>query len=309
MKRFAAPVLMIVGALAFASMSAIGHRLGKEASWQVIVLSRTVFSMVFSLVILSLQGEKPIVFARPAMWLRSVAGAFGILCTFYAITHLTIAESATLTNTCPIWVVILAWVWTKKAPSAVQSIAVGIAFVGIAMMQQPYFQLNPLAITAALGSACCLSVAMLSLNYLGSINPCAVVLHFSTVAAISSAFLVLSYGKTVEAYQLLTTPLIWSAIGVGLTGTLGQIAMTRAFGIGNPSVIATVSLTQIAFSLVLDWLCWNKVPSAVTSIGMALIIAPVVWLIWNTPHSAENDRLSSVVENPTKQSRPLTSTC
>ena len=73
---------MIWGALAFASMGALGHLAGERCSWQLVAVARTSLALVFSLVFALATGVR-LVFRRPAtLWIRSISGSIGIICSF-----------------------------------------------------------------------------------------------------------------------------------------------------------------------------------------------------------------------------------
>ena len=71
--------------------------------------------------------------------------------------------------------------------------------------------------------------------------------------------------------------------GVGGFATLGQIAMTRAFGIGAPDRLAVIGLTQVLFSLGFDLIVWDRSIGPVTVAGIALIALPAAWLVRQRP--------------------------
>ena len=43
-------------------------------------------------------GVRLVVFDPPTLWVRSLAGSFSLVCTFYAMTRLPVAEVLTLTR-------------------------------------------------------------------------------------------------------------------------------------------------------------------------------------------------------------------
>src|SRR4051812_875086 len=110
-------VAMLWGAFAFACMGALGHLAGERCSWQLVAVARTSLAMVFSILFAVATGVR-LAFLRPAtLWLRSLAGSVGILCSFYSLTHLPISTSLTLSNTVPIWVALLAWLLLGYRPT------------------------------------------------------------------------------------------------------------------------------------------------------------------------------------------------
>jgi len=274
---------MLWGALAFALMGALGHLAGERCSWQLVAVARTSLALVFSLLFAVAMGVR-LVFFRPAtLWVRSLAGSVGILCSFYSLTHLPVSTSLTLSNTVPVWVALLAWPLLGYRPTAQIWLASLTAVAGVVLVQRPHLAGGNLAGLAALAHAFCLAVGMLGLNRLGGVDPRAVVAHFAGVSTCVCMVYFLVSGAHVVAGQLGDGALVALLVGVGITGTVGQLGMTRAFALGHPSKVAIVGLTQIVFACLLDLIIWERQFDALTLCGMLLVVAPTAWLLLHSP--------------------------
>ena len=65
----------------------------------------------------------------------------------------------------------------------------------------------------------------------------------------------------------------WLALlGVGGSGFIGQLTMTRACGKGSALLTAALQYTTIIFSAFLGIIFWADIPDAIAWVGMALII-------------------------------------
>ncbi len=71
----------------------------------------------------------------------------------------------------------------------------------------------------------------------------------------------------------------WLIAGIGLSGALGQYAVTRAFTQGEASVVAPFEYTALAWSTGLDLLLWSTLPDRYTWIGAGIIVASGLYLI------------------------------
>lgn len=274
---------MIWGALAFATMGALSHFAGDYFSWQLIAVARTSLALIFSLIIAVSSGVRLVLFKPAILWMRSIVGSLSILCAFYAITHLPISTSITLSNTFPVWVTLLAWPVLGIRPAASVWLAVMVGIIGVLIIQQPYWTGSKAAVLAALGNAVGTSIAMIGLNRLRSVDARAVVTHFSGVSAVVCLIFLLLTNTADEWSKSSNKPALLLLVGVGLTGTLGQLGMTRAFAMGHPSKVAVVGLTQIVFAAVFDAMFWKHSFNLLTLCGMALIVAPTAWLLLHSP--------------------------
>ena len=55
--------------------------------------------------------------------------------------------------------------------------------------------------------------------------------------------------------------------------------LTKAFAAGPPAKVSVVALTQVGFAMLFDVLVWHHEFSAMTLVGMALVMAPTAWLV------------------------------
>ncbi|HZI19310.1 MAG TPA: DMT family transporter [Pyrinomonadaceae bacterium] len=276
-------LFMLAGALAFASMGALSHLAGEHCDWRLVAVARTLLAFLLSSAIALSAGVRLVLWRPRALWVRSLSGSLGVLCAFYALTHLPVSTALTLSNTVPLWVALLAWPVLGERPGAGVWAAIAAGLCGIALIQKPRGDGETLAALLAVGNALATSVAMLGLNRLGGLDARAVVVHFSGVSTVFTvAFLLLSSGA-VEYSALADPRTLLLLAGVGLTGTLGQLAMTRAFALGSAPRVSVVGLTQIVFAALFDLTIWRRPFDALTVLGILLVVAPSVWLTLHHP--------------------------
>jgi S-adenosylmethionine uptake transporter len=83
-----------------------------------------------------------------------------------------------------------------------------------------------------------------------------------------------------HAVTLETAPVL---AGVGVFGTLGQLAMTRAYGKGRAMVSATLSYSGIVFAAMLGIAVFGELLPLIAWIGIALIVAAGIAAVWLHP--------------------------
>jgi drug/metabolite transporter (DMT)-like permease len=66
---------------------------------------------------------------------------------------------------------------------------------------------------------------------------------------------------------------------IGISGFVGQWAITQAFRSGQASVVAPFEYSALAWGILLDGLLWQTLPQARTLLGGAIIIASGLYLI------------------------------
>jgi len=276
-------LFMLLSSLAFASMGALSHLAGERCDWHLVAVARSSLAFLFTLT-LSLSAGVRLVLLRPALlWMRSVAGSLGVLFAFYALTHLPVSTALTLSNTVPVWVTLLAWPVLGQRPRPTVWGAVAMGLFGIVLIQRPEAGGDRLAAALALANALSTSVSMIGLNRLGGVDARAVVTHFSGVATVFTVGFMLLSGGRVDYAPLGDARTLGLLLGVGLSATVGQLAMTRAFALGHPSRVSVVGLMQIVFALVFDLLFWRRQFGPLAVLGIALVVAPSAWLMLRSP--------------------------
>jgi drug/metabolite transporter (DMT)-like permease len=66
---------------------------------------------------------------------------------------------------------------------------------------------------------------------------------------------------------------------VAVLGTLGQIALTHAFRLGEASLVAPLEYTALVWVLALDLVLWQSLPDGWTWVGVAIIVASGLYLM------------------------------
>jgi drug/metabolite transporter (DMT)-like permease len=269
---------MITASLCFAMMGSLTHAVGERCDWQVIALIRIASTFAMS-VALAIAAGVPLVFRTPkTLWIRSSAGTLSLLCSFYALTKLPVADVLTLTNTYPLWILLISWLRNERSATWADLACILSGVLGVALVQSPYLsgQGNFASIIALVGTLAT-AVAMLGLHRLKSVDPRSVVAHFSGFASVTlSACLIARGGVAAPSmFDRRTIPLL---LGVGMSGTAGQVLLTKAFASGAPSRIAVLGLTQVLFAMLFDLIFEGRCLGLVSLAGFLLVLMPTAWI-------------------------------
>jgi drug/metabolite transporter (DMT)-like permease len=274
-------ILMLWGAFAFACMGAFTHAAKDYCDWQVIAFARSGVALLIAGV-LAFCDKSPLVFLRPwTIWVRSIAGSMSIMCNFYALSRLPIADALTLTNMFPIWIAVLSWPVLGRFPEREVWLSVLLAMTGVFVMQQPYLASGNLGTLAAVSGSFTSAVALIGLHRLKGLAANAIVFHFSAVSIVILTFVFVVFPASEHSLEQLRMP--WPGpgllLGVGLAATAGQLLLTRAFSGGAPARVSVIGLTQIGFAMVFDVLLWGRAVTLHSLIGILMIVGPSIWLM------------------------------
>lgn len=284
---------MVFGGFAFATMGALTHELGKHCDWLLIAFFRMFISFIIALTLCYKAGLNPFVFNNKTLWLRSFVGSSAMLATFYALTKLPISEIAIITETRPIWVAMVAGYILGETTGKRIWLSIIFGMIGVILVEHPRILeqnfAGLMAVYAAIGGA----VVMICLRKLRNLDPRVIVTHFSGTATIIALLAYFSVRSEVDVSIFQNTNLILMLLGVGIFGTIGQLAMTKAFSVGEAPSVASASFIKVGFSAGYDLLIWNYVFNVPTIIGMALILLSTAWLFGPKKSSKKLETLDS----------------
>lgn len=209
--------------------------------------------------------------ARPALWVRGIAGTAALLTFFAAVPIIGLGEATFLNQSSAFWVAVLApWVLKERTSPWVWA-AVGLALLGLALLLEP----GGGSLTGrVLGGVSGVGAAMAYLairSTKGGVRTVTTVWWFAFVGAVVSG--VLSIWEPWPAWGP-----VWAyLLGAGLFATLGQLTMTRAYEIAPAAPVAATGAASPLFAALWGWLFLSQEPSARGMLGMgALALAAVV---------------------------------
>ena len=192
--------------------------------------------------------------------------------------RLPVADVLTLTNTYPLWIVLISLRDLKPREIGVDLLCVTSGIIGVVLIQRPYLSgQGNWAVVVALFASVTTAVAMLGLHRLRTVDARAVVAHFSGLATVVLSFWAFLHPAVAagSTFDRTTTLML---LGVGLTGTAGQIFLTKAFAAGSPSRISVLSLMQVVFAMGYDMAIEGRVLGPVTLLGFFLVLTPTAWV-------------------------------
>ena len=198
---------------------------------------------------------------------RSLFGMAGMLTFFLAVEGMPLAEAVTINRLSPFFVLILSWLFLGERLKKIQILAVFFGFAGVIVILRP--DSIPLTLPAGLAvlSALFAGSAYTTLRALRKTDrPLLVVFWFS--AAITLFFLpAVILGGVLPDFKSLVFLLC-----IGLSGTAGQLLMTKAYRCAPGGEVAIYGYLSVVFSMSFQILFFDSVPGAAVFIGAGLIL-------------------------------------
>ena len=131
---------LVLSAFCFALMSMFVHLAGDLPSMQKSFFRNLVAAL--SAVVLLLRVGEPFRIRRenlPYFLMRSIFGTMGVLCNFYAVDHLVLADASILNKMSPFFTVLFSWLILKEKVMPIQLSLIFGAFLGSIFVVKPTF--------------------------------------------------------------------------------------------------------------------------------------------------------------------------
>ncbi len=199
--------------------------------------------------------------------LRAVAGLLSQALMFVAVKKIPLVNAVLLSNSAPLFIPLVTWLWLKEKISAVvwASLLIGFAGVIIVLRPSPALLTNPAALIAT-SAALFSAFALVSVNQLSRTDPTKRILfYYFLISTIASAPLAIATWKTPTAKD-------WGLLaGIGISMAASQLLIILAYQHATAARIAPFNYTVVIFSGVIGWLVWGNELSPLSLVGVLLI--------------------------------------
>jgi drug/metabolite transporter (DMT)-like permease len=203
---------------------------------------------------------------------RSAFGVASLLTYFYAMTQIPLATAITLNYTSPLFLAALTTLVLGEKFSPWLLFAIALGFLGVAMLLQPTLAEGKLhAALLGLTSGITAALAYLNVRKLGRLGEPAwrTVFWFSLMGTVVCAAWALAFAR----FNPVTADDALLLAGIGLVAAAAQLAMTRAYQLGNTLVVGAYAYSTIVFAAVASLALFAEPISPLAWTGMAVIVA------------------------------------
>ena len=222
---------------------------------------------------------------RFPLFIRCACGTTGILCNFYAIDHLLLANANILNKLSPFFAIIFSYFILKEKIKPIQFFCLILAFFGCLCIVKPGFQnveLFPALMGVLGGLGAGIAYTMVRKMGMYDLKGPVIVFYFS-------AFSTLIVIPWIAAHFVMPTPKqVLILIGAGLGAACGQFSITAAYKCAPAREISIYDYSQIIFTAILGFLFFGEIPDMLSFLGYVLIIgASLFMFLYNKRHATQ----------------------
>ena len=272
---------MLISSFSFAIDGALARTLAHSMDSIEVVFFRNGITML--LVLFSLvrtppkqRGGKP--------WLllfRALIGFSAMLAFFYNIAHIPLADAMTFSRTAPIFTAMLAFFFLKERMGWRGWVAVLVGFLGIVLVMKPsglmLSKTDIFGLLSGLGAA----LAYTSVRELNRVYDARVIVlaFVFTGTILPACFMAIAPFYRVEALDFMLSVFVmpegiaWIYIVLmGISGAIGQLYMTKAFGATKAGIVGAAGYSIILFALIIGVMLGDGLPDIIGLFGILLVI-------------------------------------
>jgi drug/metabolite transporter (DMT)-like permease len=285
-------MLMILACVAFSSM------------WVLIRLASAALhplQIVFFRNALGLLVLVPMVLANPGLirlgrWrlhaARGTSGFIATMGTFYSVANAPLTIALSINYTAPLFATLGAVIFLGERIRARRVIGLVMGFVGMLIVVRPgAVPLSP-GVLAALISAVSTAFAVIAIRRLvGADDPRAVAIWSFMFNLVPSFLIALFFWATPP---LMVWPML---IGIGGAAAIGQLAMSRAFTLGEASMLLPFDFVRFGLVTLAGITLFSERYDVFTLLGGGLILASTIYLAVREAQVARSVKAASVPPN------------
>lgn len=262
---------MLLAGFLFASMGVFVKLGAEQFSFAELVFYRSLTGLAVITLVVKSRGLSIRTIRWKAHAGRGVSGFVSLALYFYSITLLPLPTAVTLNYTSPLFLAVLTVFLLGERPRMALLIAVGLGFTGVVLLLRPALSGQFWGVLLGLTSGFFAGVAYLNVTHLTrTLNEpeWRVVFYFSLTATLGGGVWVL-----LDEFHAMTLGNVWILLGIGVTATIGQLAMTRAYGKGNTLTVGSMSYSTVVFSSLLSLIVWGQTLDVLSWLAIAIIVA------------------------------------
>lgn len=272
---------MLVAAALFALMGVLVKHASANFSSAELVFYRSVFGLLAIGGVIAVQHgslRKPLATPyRKAHFWRGLSGFVALVLFFYAIARLPLATAVTLNYTAPLFLAALSGWWLHEKHGRGLLGAVALGFVGIVLVLRPQVQDQAwLPALAGLVSGMLAAVAYVNVKQLGRLGEpeWRVVFYFTLLATLGGGVWMLLAGF----HRPHAADWPW-LIGIGVTATLAQLSLTRAYHRGRTLIVGALAYSTVGFSALYGLILFGEQLPVSAWLGMAVVALAGIWAV------------------------------
>jgi drug/metabolite transporter (DMT)-like permease len=206
---------------------------------------------------------------------RAILGTISLAVTFAAYAAMPFADTTAFLFASSLIVPVFGFFFLSERVGPYRWSAILIGFIGVLIMCQPTGDVNTIGISLALSAALIHATLQTIVRALGKTESPETVTFYFVFIGVFVSLIPMPFVFTMPTWN--EVPLI---IGLGLTGLVAQLFISRAYKYAEASIVTVFNYSGIIWAMLIGWLVWGEFPTHVILIGAAIVIASNLFILY-----------------------------
>lgn len=262
---------MLIASISFAWMNACVKFLGHIPVLE-IMLFRAVITLIFSYLILKKKQVNPWGSNHRFLIARGVFGAFGLLCYFYTLQHMELANAIVIHYLSPLLTTVFALLFLKEPVRKIQWLAFIISIIGV-LMVKGFSNVNLFDFFIGILGAVFTGLAYNAIKNMKGKEDVDVIIFYQPLVALPFVLILLAIFP--NQFILPSFKDLLFLIGTSVFTQLGQFYMTRAYQMDSAARVSSVSYIGIIWAVLMGKFLFDDQYPLSVLLGMAVVLLGV----------------------------------
>ena len=217
----------------------------------------------------AIKPDRPLLLAS-----RSLLSLGVSYCSYYALEYISLTSAILLSYTRPLWIpIIVLIIYRKRLPLPVW-LALGVGFIGVALILQAGIDMgHPATLVALLSGLLGGGTAIVIRRLAKTMRANNITFHYFWISVVVSSLVLFWRWKTPNLDSLA------ELILMGIFLAAYQMCLSRAFRYAKASLVMGLLYTTLIFTAGYDWALFNNAPTLISGFGMLLVVISSVLMI------------------------------
>lgn len=264
---------IVGGCVMFSTMATIVKILGDNFDSLQLAFFRAVFGFFFILPFVVKAGPKILQTKRPGLHMvRCTLGFVAMLCGFYAITNLSLADAVSISYARPLFLIPLAVIFLGEVVRVRRWSATSIGFIGVAIMLRPGGEVEVATFVALFGALLVAIITIILKKLTVSEKPETLLFYFGLISSLLALGPAIVFWRSPSNQELLLMMLL------GACGASGQYCMIRGFKIGEATALMPFDYSRLIFAGIIGYVVFFEIPDIWTVTGGFIIVGSTLYI-------------------------------
>ena len=269
-----AVALAVFSTAVFASMHAIVRHVSGELHPFEIAFFRSVFGLLTLLPLIFRYGPGAFISAQPRLQLlRGAISGTSLMCWFYGLSVVPLAEATALSFTNAIFASLGAVIFLRERMGIRRWSAVAVGLAGVLIILRPGEAAVSVGSLIVLVSAACWGGGTIIIKRLSRTDSAV------TIALWMATMMIVATSIPAWLVWIRPTPgqLLWLVL-IGALASMGTLAYTQALKLAEATLIIPTDFTRMVWASAIGFLAFGEIPDSWTWTGGLLIIGSTIYI-------------------------------